>query len=183
VTDAPQPDFRVLFESAPGCYLVLDPGLVIVAVSDAYLRATLTRRADMLGRHVFEVFPDNPDDPATEGVSNVRASLARVLRKKEPDAMSVQKYDIPLPADEGGGFEERFWSPHNVPVLASDGSVAYIIHQVHDVTEFVRQRGVAEAVLAAEARTEAEILLRAREVALEGRLLKETTSATSCARR
>ena len=102
MTDAPQPDFRVLFESAPGCYLVLDPGLVIVAVSDAYLRATLTRRADMLGRHVFEVFPDNPDDPATEGVSNVRASLARVLRKKEPDAMSVQKYDIPLPADEGG---------------------------------------------------------------------------------
>ena len=174
MTDAPQPDFRVLFESAPGCYLVLDPGLVIVAVSDAYLRATLTRRADMLGRHVFEVFPDNPDDPATEGVSNVRASLARVLRKKEPDAMSVQKYDIPLPANEGGGFEERFWSPHNVPVLASDGSVAYIIHQVHDVTEFVRQRGVAEAVLAAEARTEAEILLRAREVALEGRLLKET---------
>jgi len=34
-----QPDFRALFESAPGSYLVLTPALVIVAVSDAYLRA------------------------------------------------------------------------------------------------------------------------------------------------
>ena len=33
------PDFRSLFESAPGLYLVLTPDLTIVAASDAYLRA------------------------------------------------------------------------------------------------------------------------------------------------
>ena len=177
MTTGPQPDFRALFESAPGCYLVLDPDLVIVAVSDAYLRATMTRRADLAGRPVFEAFPDNPEDPATEGTRNLQASLARVLREKKSDAMSVQKYDIQRPDEEGGGFEERFWSPYNVPVLAEDGSIAYVIHQVQDVTEFVRQRRQAEAeadaVLVAEARTEAEVVLRAREVALEGRLLKE----------
>ena len=37
------PDFQLLFESAPGLYLVLAPDLTIVAVSDAYLRATMTR--------------------------------------------------------------------------------------------------------------------------------------------
>ena len=31
-----RPDFRTLFESAPGSYLVLTPSLVIVAVSDTY---------------------------------------------------------------------------------------------------------------------------------------------------
>lgn len=41
----PRPDFESLFESAPGLYLVLDPDLVIVAVSNAYLAATRTRRA------------------------------------------------------------------------------------------------------------------------------------------
>ncbi|MGH7569641.1 MAG: PAS domain-containing protein [Gemmatimonadales bacterium] len=59
----PTPDFRALFESAPGLYLVVTPGLTIVAVSEAYLRATMTTRDSILGRGLFEVFPDNPDDP------------------------------------------------------------------------------------------------------------------------
>jgi hypothetical protein len=36
----PQPDFRALFESAPGLYLALSTDFMIVAVSDAYLLAT-----------------------------------------------------------------------------------------------------------------------------------------------
>ena len=115
------PDFRVLFESAPGLFLVLDPELVIVAASDAYLKATRTARTAVVGRGIFDVFPDNPDDPTTEGVRNLGASLARVLRDGVGDTMSVQKYDIPRPDSEGGGFEERFWSPHNAPVLGTDG--------------------------------------------------------------
>jgi PAS domain-containing protein len=59
----PVPDFRALFEAAPGSYLVLDPGLRVVAVSDAYLRATMTEREAIAGRGIFDVFPDNPDDP------------------------------------------------------------------------------------------------------------------------
>jgi PAS domain-containing protein len=60
---ASTPDFQVLFESAPNLYLVLTPDLNIVAVSDSYLRATMTKREEILGRGIFEVFPDNPDDP------------------------------------------------------------------------------------------------------------------------
>jgi hypothetical protein len=47
---SPAPDFRALFESAPGSYLVLTPDLTIVAVSDAYLSATMTKREEILGR-------------------------------------------------------------------------------------------------------------------------------------
>ena len=56
-------DFQALFEHTPAPLLVLDPQLVIVAVTEAYLKATLTRREDILGRNIFDVFPDNPDDP------------------------------------------------------------------------------------------------------------------------
>lgn len=133
------PDFRRLFESAPACYLVLTPDLTIVAVSDAYLRATMTRREAIVGRPLFDVFPDNPDDPAATGVANLRASLARVLATGRPDTMAVQKYDIRRPEPEGG-FEERHWSPMNSPALGDDGRVAYIIHWVEDVTERVRLR-------------------------------------------
>ncbi len=128
-------DFRRLFEAAPGCFLVLDPSLHIVAVSDAYLAATMTSREAIVGRPLFEVFPDNPDDPAASGVSNLRESLRHVAETKQPHAMAVQKYDIRRPASLGGDFEVRYWSPVNTPVLGEDGEVAYIVHRVDDVTE------------------------------------------------
>ena len=139
-------DFRALFESVPDRYLVLAPDLTIVAVSEAYLQATLTKRGEILGRHLFEVFPNNPDDPSATGVSNLRASLDRVLQHRAPDTMAVQKYDICRPESEGGGFEERYWSPVNSPVLGTNGEVAYIIHRVKDVTDFVhlKQAGIEQ---------------------------------------
>jgi len=103
----PQPDFQALFESVPGPYLVLTPTLTIVAVSEAYLNATMTKREKILGRNLFDVFPDNPDDQTATGVSNLRASLNRVVQNRSSDAMAVQKYDIRRPESDGGGFEER----------------------------------------------------------------------------
>ncbi len=84
VNTTPFPDFRALFESAPGLYLVLTREFTIVAASDAYLRATMTKREEVLGRGIFEVFPDNPDDPHADGVKNLRASLNRVLKNGSP---------------------------------------------------------------------------------------------------
>jgi signal transduction histidine kinase/ActR/RegA family two-component response regulator len=134
----PIPDFRKLFESAPGLYLVLTPDFTIVAVSEAYLQATMTKREEIMGRGIFEVFPDNPEDPAATGVKNLSASLNRVLQNRLPDTMAVQKYDVRRPAAEGGQFEERYWSPINSPIFNDDNDeVAHIIHRVEDVTEFI----------------------------------------------
>jgi signal transduction histidine kinase len=131
-------DFRRIFESAPGLYLVLAPDLTILGVTDAYARATMQHRGSMIGRGLFEVFPDNPDDPGADGVRNLRASLDRVRHGRIADTMAVQKYDIRKPDAEGGGFEERYWSPVNTPVLDDAGQLCYIIHAVEDVTEAVR---------------------------------------------
>jgi signal transduction histidine kinase/CheY-like chemotaxis protein len=166
-------DFRTLFESAPGLFLVLQPDLVIVAASDAYLRATMTERQAIVGRHLFDVFPDNPNDPDATGVSNLRASLARVLSTHAPDTMAFQKYDIRRPESEGGGFEERYWSPLNSPVINPDGSLAFIIHRVEDVTELVRlsrleaeRDRVTDELKSRVAETDAALLARAAETAL-----------------
>src|SRR6516225_7416783 len=151
-------DFQLLFEASPDIYLVLSPDLTIVAANDARLRATNTVRDEIIGRPLFEVFPDNPDDPAASGVNNLRASLLRVLQTKAPDAMAVQKYDIPRPASEGGGFEERYWSPLNTPVLRENGELAFILHRVEDVTEFIRlkQQGAEQVRLTEELKTRTE---------------------------
>ena len=173
-------DYRALFEATPGNYLVLDPDLTIVAVTDGYLTATRTTRQAIVGRGIFDVFPDNPDDPSNEGVRNLRASLERVKSVLAPDAMPVQKYDIPLPDSDGGGFEERYWSPVNAPVTDGGGALRFIIHRVEDVTEFIhlRQRGAEQQQRTAElreeaGRMEAEIYRRTQEVAETSRALKE----------
>ncbi|MDR3510353.1 MAG: PAS domain S-box protein [Caulobacteraceae bacterium] len=132
-----EPDFRALFEAAPGLYLVLDPDLTIVGASDGYLRATMTTRDAIVGQPLFEVFPDNPEEPDATGSTNLGASLQRVLRFRQPDAMAVQKYDVRRP---DGSFEERYWSPLNTPVTDANGAVRWIIHRVEDVTDVLRLR-------------------------------------------
>lgn len=141
VARMPEPDFRTLFEASPGLYLALlpdAPRFTIVAVSDAYARATMTRREQILGRGLFDVFPDNPADAQASGVRNLKASLERVRATGAADAMAVQKYDVQRPSEDGGGFEERWWSPVNSPAFGADGRLAYILHRVEDVTDFVR---------------------------------------------
>src|SRR5258707_14023270 len=144
--DAPQtvgsqaltPDFGAVFEAAPGLYLGLSPDFRIVAVSDAYTRATMTKREAIVGRWLFDVFPDNPDDPTARGASSVRASLEMVLRHRVPHVMAVVKYDIRRPESQGGGFEEGYWRPVNSPVFGPDGELTYILNYVEDVTEEMR---------------------------------------------
>lgn len=167
----PVHDFQLLFESVPGLYLVLNPQLQIVAASDAYLSATMTKRKDIVGREIFDVFPDNPNDPAATGVRNLKTSLGRVLRDRVSDVMRLQKYDVRRPEPEGGEFEEKYWSPVNSPVLGKDGGILYIVHRVEDVTEFVRlqQSELEQSKVSGELRTraekmEAEVYLRAHQL-------------------
>ncbi|MEU6253934.1 ATP-binding protein [Streptomyces sp. NPDC047043] len=162
------PDFRSLFDATLSPLLILDPDFTIVEVNRAYLAATRTERG-IVGHPIFEIFPDNPDDPSADGVANLRRSLETVVRSGRTDTMALQRYDIPT--GEEGAFDERYWSPVNAPVLGDDGQVRYIIHRVEDVTEFVhlrkvgreQQRAVADAQMRAEG-MEIDLFVRAREI-------------------
>ncbi|MFR9798612.1 PP2C family protein-serine/threonine phosphatase [Streptomyces sp. MS06] len=160
-------DYAALFAATPSPYLVLGPDLVIVEVNRAYLEATGRTRDDLLGRYVFDAFPDNPADPEADGVRNLDASLHRVLLTREPDTMALQKYDIPV-AGRPEAFEERWWSPINTPILAPDGTVERIIHRVEDVTAFVQSRASGSRPptgrLSEREALEAELYARAREL-------------------
>ena len=125
-----RPDFRALFESAPVSYLALDPDLVMVAVSDAYLRDSMTTREQLIGRVIFDVFPENPDDPdAPSGPANLRASLERVRRDLVPDTMAVQKWDIRRPARRRAVSSRSAIGAGvlNFDQSSPDGRLAYII--------------------------------------------------------
>ena len=167
-----QTNFQLLFERAPGLYLVLDPHFFILAATDNYLRATMTRREDIVGQHFFDVLKDNPDDANANRARDLRASLERALREHIPDPMAVQKYYIRCPTGE---FEERFWNPINIPIVGADEHVEYIIHCIEDVTEFVRlQKSGGEHGHAADADEvmQREILTRAEQLSTTNQQLK-----------
>jgi diguanylate cyclase (GGDEF)-like protein/PAS domain S-box-containing protein len=160
-------DFRMLFEGVPGLYLVLTPDLYILGASNLYLEATRKNREEIVGRHLFEVFPDNPEVPSG-AVHNTRASMARVLEQRRTDVMPVQRHDIRDP--ESGRFVEKHWSPTNSPVFNEQGDIAFIIHRVDDVTEFIRLQQLqseeskkASALRQRSEAMESEIFLQARD--------------------
>ncbi|HWU90141.1 MAG TPA: ATP-binding protein [Kofleriaceae bacterium] len=124
---------------APSPCLVLAPEhgqLTIVAVNDAYVHAARTKRRDLIGRGLAEVFSD-PADPSAAVLRHLEASLERVMQHRAPDAMRVQKY-VRRPGEASGDLEVRWWSPVNSPVLGPEREVIYIVHRVDDVTELVR---------------------------------------------
>jgi len=174
-----EPDFKALFESSPRLFLVLlpTPRFLIVAVSDQYLDATMTKREEIMGRGLFEVFPANPDDPQADGVSNLRASLEKVNTRKTSDSMPVQKYDIRRPDSQGGGFEERFWNPLNSPVLDQQGEIRYIIHEVEDVTGIVKAKAERDEARSAVNELEIEKDLREQFVSMLSHDLRTPLSA------
>jgi PAS domain S-box-containing protein len=155
-----EPNFKLLFEALPHLVLVLTPGpdYIMVAANEGRLRGTNTRREECIGRPLFEVFGRNPNEHSQFGTGVLRASLERVMRTRKPDHMAITKYDIPRTSVEGSGFEVRYWSPMNTPVLNKLGEVIYIIHQTEDVTEQVIGRQRSNANLIGDERFRAALL-------------------------
>jgi two-component sensor histidine kinase/PAS domain-containing protein len=142
-----------LFEATPNPYLLLapdSPAYTIIGVNEAYLRATMTERQAIMGRSIFEVFPDDPGTPEAFSVRDLRASFDRVLQSAQADRMSVHQHNIRRP---DGTFEERHWRPLQVPVLGPGNEIVSLIHYAEDVTESVLDARVARsALVASEAR-------------------------------
>jgi isocitrate/isopropylmalate dehydrogenase len=99
-TDAERVKFRSLFESTAGAYVVLKPETFeVVAVSDSYLRAISKTREELMGRCLFEVFPEIVGENPTTTIANMRLSIERVMKQRSADALpcSVIRSRVPKP--------------------------------------------------------------------------------------
>jgi signal transduction histidine kinase len=133
-------DFADIFDALPGCYLIVapePPDFIILEVNKAYASVTRTGK-EIIGRSLFEVFPDNPANPEASGVKNLTASLMTVLQTGQQHVMPIQRYDTRQPGSKV--FDIRYWKPLNLPVFRPDGTIRCIIHSVEDVTDAVLLR-------------------------------------------
>src|SRR5262245_26408893 len=124
------PNFQTLFRCLPGAYLVLEPDFTIVAASDAYLQATSTTREGLIGSSLLDVLCAGAEEPGGAGIADLRASLTRVLADRVADRMPGRIYELRSHGDGGTPLAAGYGSPLHAPVLAEDGTLTHIIHQV-----------------------------------------------------
>ncbi|NDV85575.1 PAS domain-containing protein [Aurantimonas aggregata] len=127
------PEFQRIFDVLPTPYMVVDRELRYVAVNLAYADVVLRSADELVGKPLFEMFPDDG-----ESGRRLRASFAQVIADGEPDTIAFIPYDIPVPAERGGGVERRFWTATHTPILGADGQVEFVVQNTIDVTDIVR---------------------------------------------
>ncbi len=127
-------DYQALFRASPYPYLVLAPDLTIMGANDAYLRAVRRTSEELIGRYVFDAFPENKRNPQSTDAGEVKASLQRALAEGAPDATAFIRYAIPVATPAGIVFEERYWSAVHTPVLDTDGKPYMVFQNAIDVT-------------------------------------------------
>lgn len=125
--------FAMLLEASPHAFALLDRDHVIQAVGAAYLDMTDASESDLVGRSIYDAFPDNPDD-VSGAAEMMRVSLDRVLATGERDELEF-RHPIPV-RDTPGRFVNHWWGVVNT-ALRRDGEVVGVLHRSVDISERV----------------------------------------------
>ncbi|MBV8785981.1 MAG: ANTAR domain-containing protein [Mycobacterium sp.] len=111
--------------------MFLDRDLRIRGLNGTYEAISMRRREEMLGEFVFDVFPDNPDDPKASGCSRVAESAESAMRKRGTDAMPIVRYDIADPQNPEI-FMPKLWTCSNTAVDDGHDHIG-VLHQVAEI--------------------------------------------------
>lgn len=127
-------DYQTLFRSLPENLMLMAPDATIVDNTDGHEQVSLKKREDVIGLNMFDAFPSvdqNQGDIIFQSQEHVR-------RHYEPHTMPVIRYDLEVPAERGGGFEELYWQATHYPILDDNGALLYILQRTQDITEQYR---------------------------------------------
>jgi len=163
-------DYRAIFGTLPSPYMILDRDLRYVEANSAYQAAVERSREDLIGRRLFDVFPDSG-----QGERQLRSSFERVIATRAPDTIALIPYAIARPASEGGKLEMRYWSAVHTPLFDADGEVAFIVQNTVDVTELHRLKQMAYGG-GTPAPAETVLMQRAEELQRANSLLLQDSS-------
>lgn len=163
-------DYRALFQASPNSYMLLTRDLTIVTANEAYLQATGSTLAQLVGRNVFDAFPNEAGSNAEESIQLMKQSFARVLAQGVRDTLALVSYQIP-----GLDGSERAWSATHTPLLDAQGEVEFILQHTTDVSDLGRTPAAPDAAAqpspANPVQVGAAVLHRAETVQSENRLL------------
>lgn len=130
-------DSGTLFQSLNTPYIVFgvdDPDFTILEENEAHAKVAMVERHKVIGRPVFDVFPDTSEQYVETGVSQLLESFRKVIRTGKPDAMPKLSYDL---RDRSGTFKTMYWSVTHYPVHGKSGKIIAVYQETKDITEEV----------------------------------------------
>lgn len=128
------------FRQASAPLALLDLEFRFVSVNDLYCDVVGRTEETLLGRSLFDVFPDDPAGGPDNGSGSLQRSLQAAVDTGVAQSMSLLRYDIENP-EAPGEFIEHYWSVTNSAVRAgSDDRVSHILNHPTEVTSFIEDR-------------------------------------------
>jgi PAS domain S-box-containing protein len=123
--------FRQQFEASLTAHLVLTPDLTIVAANDRYRTMTGAQLDQLVGRDLFDAFPENDDAPSTTERRNVADSFLSALTRGRRETLAVLRYDV---MGSDGVWRERYWRTEAQPIYDDYGSTIGLDISATDLT-------------------------------------------------
>lgn len=150
-------DFQEFFK-ASSYSLILKanaPYFTILAVSDLYLSVVYKKREDLLGKNLFEVFPDNENNPA--GKLSALDSMQNVIATKIAGSLPAYTYEILN--ENTGKRETHTYSNKTEPLFDDNNNVAYLRNTTAIITdELLKEELINEVAQHKKALTREQVL-------------------------
>jgi PAS domain S-box-containing protein len=129
-------DYQNLFENLPEHYVLFksdSPVFTMLAASKAYLSITGKTREEIIGKSLFDIFPDTSEIAAETGTGELQAALDAVIASQKQESTGILRYDL---TDENGVLQVRYWQATHTPII-EDGVCTAVLQSTADVTELV----------------------------------------------
>ena len=132
------PEETRLFDRWTLPLMILDREQRYVYANSAYLTATHSTLDGLLGRKVFDCFPDTP-----ERVAAVETLFRATLERGEITRLEAQPFQLEL---EDGSITDAYWQAVQDPIFDRDGEVIGLIQRAEDITQQVELQTRNEAI-------------------------------------
>jgi PAS domain S-box-containing protein len=127
-----------IISASPTPSLILNanaPDFTIAEANEAFLHLTNSKRHHIIGKRIFDAFPQKADDSSSKRKKIIYNSLVHAFLVKKAHKITLLRYDMPVKQANGHGV--RFWNFDTYPILDDTGQVKFIIQNPVDVTQMV----------------------------------------------
>jgi PAS domain S-box-containing protein len=130
-------DFPALFKDIPTPLMMLDHRLCFISTNDCYLAMTGRTSDDLIGRFVFDAFPDAADRVAVTKAAFERA-LAGETTRLARNVFAIEAAD--------GVVTDIWWDCEQRPVRGHDGAIVGVLQHANNVSGEMAAERMRDAI-------------------------------------
>lgn len=136
-------EIEILYSCQPTPSIILNidsPDFSVAAINPAFLHATDTLQAQMIGKDFFDVFPINQELPES-AAEKIKEALNQSLLSKKSFEIQDYTFSIPSCTCHHEGTDTLHWKLDTYPLLNENGEITYLVLSLTDITLQITAEG------------------------------------------